>query len=73
MKQQNTSFLKQFDKRLNAIDEHIDVINKKAEGLTRKVKEQTEEWKRDAGKYDENKDDQVMNTKVGDCLLYTSP
>ena len=55
MKQQNVNIVKQFDKHLNAIDECIHVINKKAERLTRKIKEQTEEWKRDAGKFSENK------------------
>ena len=66
MKQQNASLRgemkEQLDKCFNELNnllcEHIDAIGND-------IKKRTEKWKRGAGKCNENKDDQVVDTKVG--------
>ena len=61
MKEENTSLVKQFDKRFDANDEKFDKrlndisesqkqMIKHCDNIIEKMKEQTEEWKRDPGK-----------------------
>ena len=57
-----------WDKYFNELKEKQNVlfneINQHCDNIIEKMKDRTEKWKRDAGKCNEDKDDQVIDTKI---------
>lgn len=66
MKEQNVSLRGEIKQQNVGLRGELKQINKHCDDIIEKMKDRTEKWKRDADKYNENKDDQVMDTKVGD-------